>query len=108
MMRVAMDRAIEEGGGLTAAEVRARTRHHYDEMRHTINDLDLVARRYGRSPDTERRTNEVHGWANVLLARFGRARDLSFDETCAGRTHLREHGVADELVPEMRRTTTRW
>ena len=101
LMRVAMDRAIDEGRSLTSDEVRARTRYHYEEMRRTIDDLDLVARRFGRGPDTERRTNEVHGWANVLLARFGRARDLRFDETCPGKAHLHENDVDDALIPEI-------
>ena len=44
LMLVAMDRAIEEGGGLTSDEVRVRTRHHYDETHRAIDDLNLVAR----------------------------------------------------------------
>jgi integrase len=65
-----------------------------ERMTATLDDVALVARRFGRVDDVEEVETDIEvGWANRLLQLYGTARSLAFDERCPGRALLARHDI---------------
>jgi len=67
-----------------------------DRMTATLDDVALVARRFGRLDEVE--TDIEVGWVNRLLQLYGTARSLAFDDRCPGRALLARHDIPDAYI----------
>ncbi|MBY5883402.1 integrase [Rhizobium leguminosarum] len=79
---------------MSKAQLQKLCEYERDVMLLHLEDVSIVARRYGRPADIEELELDLeNGWAYKLLAMFGIRHKLTLEEGCAGFTCLRQNGV---------------
>ncbi len=79
---------------MSKAQLQKLCEHERDVMLIHLEDVSIVARRYGRPADIEELELDLeNGWAYKLLAMFGIRRKLTLQEGCSGSRYLLENGV---------------
>ncbi|UIK18325.1 tyrosine-type recombinase/integrase [Rhizobium leguminosarum] len=79
---------------MSKAQLQKLCEHERDVMLLHLEDVSIVARRYGRPADIEELELDLeNGWAYKLLAMFGIRQKLTLEEGCSGSKYLLENGV---------------
>lgn len=79
---------------MSKAQLQKLCEHERDVMLLHLEDVSIVARRYGRPADIEELELDLeNGWAYKLLAMFGVRQKLTLEEGCSGSKYLLENGV---------------
>ncbi|NKL30165.1 integrase [Rhizobium leguminosarum bv. viciae] len=79
---------------MSRAQLQNLCEHERDVMLLHLEDVSIVARRYGRPADIEELELDLeNGWAYKLLAMFGIRQNLTLEEGCSGSKYLLENGV---------------
>lgn len=79
---------------MSKAQLQKLCEHERDVMLLHLEDVSIVARRYGRPADIEELELDLeNGWAYKLLAMFGISKHLTLKEGCIGSAYLLENGM---------------
>lgn len=79
---------------MSKAQLQKLCEHERDMMLLHLEDVSMVARRYGRPADiTELEMDVENGWAYRLLGMFGITHHLTLKDNCRGLAYLRQNGV---------------
>jgi hypothetical protein len=79
---------------MSKAQLQKLCEHERDVMLLHLEDVSIVARRYGRPADIEELELDLeNGWAYKLLSMFGISKHLTLKEGCIGSAYLLENGV---------------
>lgn len=79
---------------MSKAQLQKLCEHERDMMLMHLEDVSMVARRYGRPADiSELEMDLENGWAYRLLEMFGNRHRLTLDADCPGHAYLRKQGV---------------
>ncbi|MBB4576034.1 integrase [Rhizobium lentis] len=79
---------------MSKAQLQKLCEHERDMMLMHLEDVSIVARRYGRPADiTELEMDVENGWAYRLLGMFGITHHLTLKDDCRGLAYLRQNGV---------------
>ncbi|MCV3739093.1 integrase [Rhizobium sp. TRM96647] len=79
---------------MSKAQLQKLCEHERDMMLMHLEDVSIVARRYGRPADiTELEMDVENGWAYRLLGMFGITHRLTLKDNCRGLAYLRQNGV---------------
>ncbi|WP_343226841.1 integrase [Rhizobium laguerreae] len=79
---------------MSKAQLQKLCEHERDVMLLHLEDVSIVARRYGRPADIEELELDLeNGWAYKLLAMFGIRQKLTLEEGCSGSKYLLENAV---------------
>ncbi len=77
--------------------------HERDAMLEHLEDVAMIARRYGRPADIEELELDLeNGWTYRLLAMFGIGHRLTLEDTCSGRAYLLAKGVPVSHIPAIK------
>ncbi|MBP2560112.1 hypothetical protein J2857_002881 [Neorhizobium galegae] len=79
---------------MSKAQLQKLCEHERDMMLMHLEDVSMVARRYGRPADiSELEMDLENGWAYRLLGMFGITHHLTLKDNCRGLAYLRQNGV---------------
>lgn len=79
---------------MSKAQLQKLCEHERDVMLLHLEDVSIVAKRYGRPADIEELEFDLeNGWAYKLLSVFGISKHLTLKEGCIGSAYLLENGV---------------
>jgi hypothetical protein len=79
---------------MSKAQLQKLCEHERDMMLMHLEDVSIVARRYGRPADiSELEMDLENGWAYRLLGMFGITHHLTLKDNCRGLAYLRQNGV---------------
>ncbi|UIJ87251.1 integrase [Rhizobium leguminosarum] len=88
---------------MSKAQLQKLCEHERDVMLLHLEDVSIVARRYGRPADIEELELDLeNGWAYKLLAMFGIRQKLTLAEGCSGSKYLLENGVPASHISAIR------
>ncbi|MGX5665223.1 DUF6538 domain-containing protein [Rhizobium daejeonense] len=84
---------------MSKAQLQKLCEHERDMMLMHLEDVSMVARRYGRPADiSELEMDLENAWAYRLLGMFGITYHLTLKDNCRGLAYLRQNGVPDSHV----------
>lgn len=84
---------------MSKAQLQKLCEHERDMMLMHLEDVSMVARRYGRPADISELEMDVeNGWAYRLLGMFGITHHLTLKDNCRGLAYLRQNGVPDSHI----------
>lgn len=79
---------------MSKAQLQKLCEHERDMMLMHLEDVSMVARRYGRPADiSELEMDLENGWAYRLLGMFGITHHLTLKDNCRGLAYLKQNGV---------------
>ena len=83
----------------TKHQLAALFRAEIDRMHGHLDDLALMARRFGNADDPSQLESDLEvGWAYRLLQLFGSRKPLSFADGCPGRSLLLRNGIPEAHI----------
>lgn len=84
---------------MSKAQLQKLCEHERDMMLMHLEDVSMVARRYGRPADiSELEMDLENGWAYRLLGMFGITHHLTLKDDCRGLAYLKQNGVPDSHI----------
>jgi len=84
---------------MSKAQLQKLCEHERDMMLMHLEDVSMVARRYGRPADiSELEMDLENAWAYRLLGMFGITYHLTLKDNCRGLAYLRQNGVPESHV----------
>jgi hypothetical protein len=102
--RLAGFRFVNEGRMTTKAQLNQLFITERDEMIEHMEGVAASSKRYGHPNDElDAEMDLGNGWAYRLLEYFGTALKLTLDSDCQGYDFLLSEGVAEDLIPVIRR-----
>ncbi|WP_342242345.1 integrase [Ensifer sp. OTU672] len=88
------DLKLKQKEPMSKAQLQKLCEHERDMMLMHLEDVSMVARRYGRPADISELEMDVeNGWAYRLLGMFGITHHLTLKDDCRGLAYLRQNGV---------------